>query len=202
MKAIETLYKGYRCRSRAEARWMILMDELGIPYEYEPEGFVFADGTKYLPDFYLPKQNAWLEIKGVMENEDEHKIKQLCIESESYVFVGCPDFKLYVYKPEIDTWWKDGEWHYDTSIIKAVKSDADIRECKECHNVYFKEICGAWDCEICGYYDGDCGFSTIINGYFGETYCSKGANALKRARSARFEHGETADTNGLQQVLY
>ena len=39
IKPIETYYNGYRFRSRLEARWAVFFDALGVPYEYEPEGF-------------------------------------------------------------------------------------------------------------------------------------------------------------------
>lgn len=32
-KAVETVYKGYRFRSRLEARWAIFFDSLGIKWE-------------------------------------------------------------------------------------------------------------------------------------------------------------------------
>lgn len=51
IKAIETRYRGYRFRSRLEARWAVFFDALGIEWQYEPEGFELADGTRYLPDF-------------------------------------------------------------------------------------------------------------------------------------------------------
>ena len=38
-KAIETVYNGYRFRSRLEARWAVFFDALGVKYEYEAEGF-------------------------------------------------------------------------------------------------------------------------------------------------------------------
>ena len=63
MKAIETIYNGYRFRSRLEARWAVFFDEMGIKYEYEPEGFELSDGTRYLPDFYLPELKCYVEIK-------------------------------------------------------------------------------------------------------------------------------------------
>lgn len=119
MKAIETVYNGYRCRSRAEARWMILLDSLGISYTYEPEGYQFKDNTRYLPDFYLNDQDAYLEIKGLMQEKDEHKIEQLCIESESYVFCGMPDFKFYVYAPMYKQWYENGEMKTDFRTIVA-----------------------------------------------------------------------------------
>lgn len=50
IKPIETVYNGYRFRSRLEARWAVLFDGIGIRYRYEPEGFALDDGTLYLPD--------------------------------------------------------------------------------------------------------------------------------------------------------
>lgn len=67
LKAIETEYNGYRFRSRLEARWAVFFDTLEIEYQYEPEGFELKDGSRYLPDFYLPKvlkgSGCWVEIK-------------------------------------------------------------------------------------------------------------------------------------------
>lgn len=63
IKAIETKYKGYRFRSRLEARWAVFFDALGVRWEYEKEGFEF-NGIRYLPDFWLPDLKLWLEIKG------------------------------------------------------------------------------------------------------------------------------------------
>jgi hypothetical protein len=64
IKPIETLYNGYRFRSRLEARWAVFFDEIGLRYEYEKEGFDL-DGIWYLPDFWLPEKDCWAEIKGV-----------------------------------------------------------------------------------------------------------------------------------------
>ena len=64
MKAIETCYNGYRFRSRLEARWAVFFDAAGIDYRYEPEGFELTDGTRYLPDFFLPAIGIYAEVKG------------------------------------------------------------------------------------------------------------------------------------------
>jgi hypothetical protein len=53
VKAIETVYNGYRFRSRLEARWAVFFDALGVEYEYEPEGFELPSGRRYLPDFRM-----------------------------------------------------------------------------------------------------------------------------------------------------
>ena len=63
IKAIETVYKGIRFRSRLEARWAVFFDKGRIRWKYETEGFATEDGTKYLPDFYLPDLDIWVEVK-------------------------------------------------------------------------------------------------------------------------------------------
>ncbi len=62
MNAIETIYKGYRFRSRLEARWAVFFDSLNIAWDYEKEGFDIG-GQWYLPDFWLPEFGLWVEIK-------------------------------------------------------------------------------------------------------------------------------------------
>lgn len=89
LKAIETVYKEYKFRSRLEARWAVFFDTLGVKWEYETEGFQFADGTRYLPDFWLPDWKVWVEIKGDAPSEtDAVKIKNLTLEGAAPVLVG------------------------------------------------------------------------------------------------------------------
>lgn len=64
IKPIETWYAGCRFRSRLEARWAVALDELGITWEYEAQGYKLPSGARYLPDFWLPDQQAHIEVKG------------------------------------------------------------------------------------------------------------------------------------------
>lgn len=75
IKAIETNYKGYRFRSRLEARWAVFFDTLGIPWKYEAQGYETEVETesgpktaRYLPDFFLPalygSGGLFVEVKG------------------------------------------------------------------------------------------------------------------------------------------
>jgi hypothetical protein len=86
IKPIETYYKGYRFRSRLEARWAVFFDALGIKYQYEPQGFRMVYGMRYLPDFALynihwrgehasaytgkPGSPLYVEIKGADKYSD------------------------------------------------------------------------------------------------------------------------------------
>lgn len=63
LKAIETEHAGYLFRSRLEARWAVFFDHAEIEYRYEPEGYELPNGERYLPDFYLPHLDMWIEIK-------------------------------------------------------------------------------------------------------------------------------------------
>lgn len=95
VKAIETIYKGYRFRSRLEARWAVFLDDLGVEWQYEVEGFELPDGSKYLPDFHINEQGLytpgkhtygpWLEVKGECPTKREvEKMELLCTSLCSY----------------------------------------------------------------------------------------------------------------------
>lgn len=87
IRPIETRYKGYRFRSRLEARWAVFFDALGVKWKYESEGYILPNGRRYLPDFFLsypdhPQfRNAgyWIEIKGSEVTDEEiEKFSMLC----------------------------------------------------------------------------------------------------------------------------
>jgi hypothetical protein len=68
--AIPTIYRGVQFRSRAEARWATLFDDLAVAWQYEPAGYEFG-GVRYLPDFWLPgvlsrgrAGGVFFEVKG------------------------------------------------------------------------------------------------------------------------------------------
>ena len=90
MKAIQTEYKGYRFRSRLEARWAVFFDACGVEWEYEPEGYDLGDGIYYLPDFLLHGVDGrdggdiYVEVKGQMTETDALKIKRFIKQGETY----------------------------------------------------------------------------------------------------------------------
>ena len=71
-RALETTYNGCRFRSRAEARWAVYLDRLGLGWDYERQGYKLPDGSCYLCDFWVPdlrvlafhEPGLWLEVKG------------------------------------------------------------------------------------------------------------------------------------------
>lgn len=100
MKAIETSYKGYKFRSRLEARYAVFFDAMGIKWRYEIEGFVLPSGEYYLPDFWLPEFNGgmWVEVKAEEFTEEEKaKCYELCFGSKKNVWLAndTPDLTCY-----------------------------------------------------------------------------------------------------------
>lgn len=91
IKAIPTRYDGIVFRSRTEARWAVFFNSLKLRWEYEREGFEIGESTKYLPDFWLPQLDFWVEIKGAdpdeLDCDKAHKLSVAC-ERRVYVFFG------------------------------------------------------------------------------------------------------------------
>ena len=88
---IQTWYRHILFRSRKEARWAVFFDSLGIPFLYEPEGYELPSG-KYLPDFWLPNQSVFWEVKGKQPTEHEEQLcKDLAIATESPVLLHFGD---------------------------------------------------------------------------------------------------------------
>lgn len=106
VRPIETTYKGYRFRSRLEARWAVVFDAIGIAWEYEKEGFELPSG-RYLPDFWIPyrmddrdtDEGAWVEIKPTRPNERETRLLRELHQSTrfaAYALYGSVGFGTFV----------------------------------------------------------------------------------------------------------
>jgi hypothetical protein len=122
IKAIETVYNGYRFRSRLEARWAVFFDTLGVNYEYEQEGYNLGNGVRYLPDFYFPEWDKYIEVKpwSKMQPDELHKCGLLVQRSEKTVMLlrGNP--------------WP-GRYHI-VPIFPSYTSDNDKCLCAFAHN--------------------------------------------------------------------
>lgn len=189
IKAIETVYNGYRFRSRLEARWAVFFDSLGIKYQYEPEGFDLGDGIFYLPDFYLPESKTFFEAKGVLSEIDKNKIERFIANSRKPIVIGYEGFEF-----EACDYWGDGNYEITS------KSESYLCKCLKCNKWFFMGVCGSFTCRCCGAYDGDGHFVSVLNGDIEwRTLSEKDSRdmevikALNKARQARFEYGETPE---------
>ena len=212
IRAIETNYKGYRFRSRLEARWAVFFDRLGIRWQFEPEGFDLKKHNLgyYLPDFYLPDLNYWIEVKPEnFSREDEAayeklacvavgtNAKGLLVAGEPYLNVEMASFNNC---PALDSardkWWLVGG---DADYLGTLDGPYLFCVCPLCDKIGIafdgrgdrvcRDICKPKrtreEAAVLGFWG---------NIYHGDKAYSGAhpmiAAAAKVARGARFEHGE------------
>jgi hypothetical protein len=201
IKAIETQYKGYRFRSRLEARWAVFFDALCIEWQYEPEGFDMG-GVLYLPDFFIPHLNSWIEIKPIEPSDKElNKVSMLAesLGQSAYLFYG--QIRLPSNDDAVPAYYDGGDYPYFWC------------ECQDC-GMFGIEFDGRSDRLSCkeSYWSSviNCGCAKLnitpdeyrilksgcprhgANHDKGYNYNSPRLTAAYRAAmQARFEHGET-----------
>ena len=139
INAIPTRYKGIEFRSRTEARWAVFFDELGIEWQYEPEGYQLLSGW-YLPDFWLPEIDAFLEVKPTGHGDDD-RWGELSTLTGKRVFVtsGHPngpfpteiDPMNVLPSVELDAYFPDGGGDWPYALCQCLK-------------------CNRWGCEFDG----------------------------------------------------
>ena len=172
LKAIETEYRGYRFRSRLEARWAVFFDEAGIEWVYEPQGFD-VNGRYYLPDFYLP-QFGYFEVKGV-KDYDPSLYAEFAVGLGTPIFVVCSEIPDPESESGYITSFGLGEdemaWGWDDMFL----------QCSGCGKIVIQN-------EVYSGIKGNCGDG---KGNFCEGHRHLPLyKALKAARGARWEHGD------------
>lgn len=181
IKAIETEYRGYRFRSRLEARWAVFFDECGFRWEYEPQGYE-VDGEMYLPDFLLHDVQRrkdergetglpfFVEVKGDMDSTSRTKIDKLSWYCPVYVVGNIPEVStcLDFFDEIVDVWQTD--------------------------TMFFSYRTIDFDTYPAGLFRGKQGLPVIVGPDHSddlEKVDWEGTiRAYRAARAARFEHGE------------
>jgi len=187
IKPIETRYNGYKFRSRLEARWAVFFDAVGIQYEYEKEGYDLGTLGYYLPDFWIPRNECFIEIKGQHPTKEElDKIEALhkLLRTPCILFYGQPcSNNGFAY-------FKDGsesgnEFQYSDEVNLVGREDV------VCFDMFFKSKAISHvinrENKTLDYY--------VNRKYAAYRGMSQDAKVVKRgledALSARFEYGET-----------
>jgi hypothetical protein len=190
IRAIETEYQGYRFRSRLEARWAVFFDALGVRYEYEKEGYDLGEAGWYLPDFWLPDCGGWVEIKpGEPTRDERDKLHALVggLRQPLVLLEGVPDEDEYGTTSARVLAWDDLEDDWlalmeedpedfggDDAVAKCLRDRGMVRE------VPPHTFSGVF--AIFRAYGNPFG-----PGFEGEQFW----DAIRAARSARFEHGRS-----------
>lgn len=195
-RIIQTAYSGCRFRSRLEARWAVFYDALGVAWEYEREAYALGpigttvepDGTHtswtgdedygelaYLPDFWLPTLNCWVEIKGARPTDLE------CLKAARLSHVTNKD--MYIFFGDIPTAWDTENLVHETA--SAYKIFVDAWGMDEYYAWCECSACGAVGIEYSGYADRlRCGCESRKHSTVG---APRIASAYNKARGYRFE---------------
>lgn len=187
--AIETRYAGCRFRSRLEARWAVFFDALGVRWEYEGQGYLIGpDRTPYLPDFWLPDLDTWVEVKGRTQDLNLQLLHATVLSG------GLPDalgLLLLGPIPDVPDGHLTAHWmlcNYDEQVLERPFGFSDSGEYR---NAGTDWISGAWPGEW--EHIPDLLEATTQPGP-GVDFSDTGTpviRAYRAARSARFEHGES-----------
>ena len=209
IKPIETVYNGYRFRSRLEARWAVFFDTAGIKYEYEPEGFELCDGTRYLPDFYLTDEDIYVEVKPIRNNATEEIMKALKIVLEyQKVLLVLRDIP---FNERCSVWWFPIYFYHpvleDISGCRiSFLPNAEHEKIRVCRDFYVGNECrlyshrGAIEREAIAINDIELEPKSDSIVPFTVRDCWDGKalkNCFLAARQARFEHGETPNVRSV-----
>jgi hypothetical protein len=62
-------------RSGFEVMYALILEKENIEWKYEPKCFQLLNGLRYTPDFYLPEQNLWIDVKGQITEKHKNKHK-------------------------------------------------------------------------------------------------------------------------------
>lgn len=190
IKAIETRYKGYRFRSRLEARWAVFFDALGIKWEYEKEGYKLKSGC-YLPDFWLPQVEMWAEVKPVAFDRLEIMLcEQLARETSKscLMLVGVPNSVAY---PAIKgAEFEHGGWTAKLTYYDLAHTNGYHLNESRFYWVDFDCIDFGCDFEKPTPAAPDKLWKGLVFDYQRPSVEEVNLHALSAARSARFEHGE------------
>jgi len=186
LKAIETKYKGYRFRSRLEARWAVFFDTLEMPWEYEKEGFDL-DGLWYLPDFWLPKNQLWVEIKGEVDDKAAKNLLLQCgrlaYHSQHPVILAVKDpldVKCVLFEPKYE--------RSENSVGAVMHGNVGWGACPACGHLGLKVPGSNFEFFLCPY-NGVHILKPIPENIW-RRHDRRLFDAATAARSARFEHGE------------
>jgi len=188
MKAIETFYKGYHFRSRLEARWAVFFDALNVQYRYEWEGYDLGGAGHYLPDYWLPEQQLFVEIKGVDPFDVPHtemdKIEAL--RGRIVLFGGNIEIPLggllFAYDVHITGSGGESEWPIVWAFCEK-HSRYELTFGDERHEIY-RDVAMREPLMPC--------MHKAATWHIDEKILA----AVLAARAARFEHGETPTLGG------
>ena len=182
IKAIETKYKGYRFRSRLEARWAVFFDTMGIEWIYEPEGFDLP-GYPYDKDAQFKYYMDKFARESPLSPAENEKLAKTLVEKGAEMAS-----KSIYYLPDF---WLPGPQAF-AEVKAPIRHENDNRNFLVEYEKMIRLV-DATGCKILYCTDFVNPIKGMKPGEFIEFHLDpkRFDIAFTAARSARFEHGET-----------
>jgi len=181
---IPTEYKGYRFRSRLEARWAAFFDLLNWKWEYEPRDF-----NGWIPDFALiGKQVTYVEIKPITQFDQAvaDKIDASGCKDECLILGLCPSVGKYgnvllgwlreIYYFNVDRKRASSVIDDDCNQIESSWAEAVFGQWEDSVNIGFCHSEGAFFDRMSGCYDGGSYGAVILEPNIIDTLWAKACN--------------------------
>lgn len=153
IKALPTWYREIRFRSKLEASWAKYLDSIGVKWIYEPQGYELSSGAWYLPDFYLPEADAYLEVKGQLDDESLQKGSCFARDIRKPVHFALPNGDMVVCYDDED----EGTYNWQ----RLGKAGYNFVRCRKCGHVFIWPSWALWFCTACGTYHDDNGLDWL-----------------------------------------
>jgi hypothetical protein len=136
IRSVRTQYRNVWFASTLEADWAATFDALNWQWEYEPEAVRLPNGQAYRPDFRLPVQRVWAEVKGP-HNERLDKAADLQAALTYDEWTWASDLVVVLRPPRVET-----------AVWEGTQPGQDIvvAQCPECDRCGFMDYNGLWSC--------------------------------------------------------
>ncbi len=213
IKPIETVYNGYKFRSRLEARWAVFFDAAGIKYIYEPDGYKIPctyhgnyvgnpginETDVYLPDFYLPDFDIYAEVKG-----SDAQLKQAsgklgdAIDYEStpmskagLIILGQIPYRDVFHDGKGDAIPVFHTLYWHKGVASGYCAFAYFFKQREPHTLLRLDYYAHYGCPIPNQVSTECEWWDLSEEFGYYIDAARTMYPYEKARQARFEHGET-----------
>lgn len=128
-------------RSQLEQHVSKALDLLHIKHTYEPHKlYLHTHHTNYIPDFYLPNHNMYIEPKGRKTNNDLQQVKTTARLHNDIMMIEKDTATYYTKTP-------------DNSVGQS--QQINLVKCSECGRFSFVPHLFSWHCRVCMHHNGD-----------------------------------------------
>jgi hypothetical protein len=143
VEPLKVIHNGQHFREPLAARWAVFFEALGVRYEHEGESLE-VDGLRYLPTFWMPEQQCWVEVKGQeLTEEDDKKALLLAHHTRKHVYLFAGEIQVPDGKPVSPAY----RYHWGESLpsIRIPPFRSCLASCHWCECPFCRQVTIEYD---------------------------------------------------------